>query len=64
MIKRLAILGIAVALVVKYTERGKRARKTYIDAVSSGAKPIEAVGTAIAAFVGPAPDPPPPPRPH
>jgi hypothetical protein len=58
--KRLLLVGVAIALVVKFTERGQRARKVYIEEVSSGAKPIEAVGTATAAFVGPAPDPPPP----
>ena len=66
MIKRLVVLGVAIALAVRFTERGQRARKAYIEEVSSGAKPIEAVGTAIAAFIGPAPDPPlpPPPPPH
>jgi hypothetical protein len=59
--KRLLVLAVAIALVVKFRERGQRAQKVYIEEVSSGAKPIQAVGTAVAAFVGPAPDPPPPP---
>lgn len=50
--KRLLLLGVAIALVVKFTERGQRAKKVYIEEVSSGAKPIQAVGTSIAAFVG------------
>lgn len=33
-------------------ERLKRAREAYSQEVASGSKPIEAVGTAIAAFVG------------
>ena len=53
--RRLLLVGVGIALVVKYTERGQRARKVYIEEVSSGAEPIEAVGTAIAAFVGSAP---------
>ena len=50
--KKLVLIAIAVFAVTKYTERGRRARKVYIEEVSSGSKPIEAVGTAIAAFVG------------
>jgi hypothetical protein len=47
------LLGLAiVATVVK---RGQRARSVYVIEVSSGSKPIEAVGTAVAAFVGLAP---------
>jgi phage tail sheath protein FI len=38
-----------------FTERGRRARDVYAKEVASGAKPIEAVGTAVAAFVGLAP---------
>ena len=33
------------------SKRGRRARKVYVE-VSSGARPIEAVGTSIAAFIG------------
>jgi len=38
------------------SKRGRRARKVYIDEVASGARPIEAVGTVVAAFVGLAPE--------
>jgi len=61
--KRLVLLAVAIFAVTKYTERGRRARKVYAEEVSSGSKPIQAVGTSIAAFVGLAPDPPPPPPP-
>ena len=54
-VKKLVLLAIALFAVTKYTERGRRARKVYIEEVSSGSKPIEAVGTAVAAFVGLAP---------
>lgn len=40
-------LGVAVLLV-----RAKRARDAYVEEVSTGNKPIEGVGTAVAAFVG------------
>lgn len=42
-------LGVVVAIVAK---PGKRARQVYVEEVSAGARPIEAVGTSIAAFVG------------
>lgn len=42
-------IGVVVAIVAK---PGKRARQVYLEEVSSGARPIEAVGTAIAALVG------------
>lgn len=51
------------AVVAMRSKRGRRARKVYVEEVSSGARPIEAVGTAVAAFVGLAPEPPPPPPP-
>jgi len=35
--------------------RANRAREVYLEEVSSGSKPIEGVGTAVAAFVGLAP---------
>ena len=51
---KIAALGVAVYTVA--TEGGrarlKRAREAYSKEVASGSKPIEAVGTAIAAFVG------------
>jgi len=42
-------VGVLVAIVAK---REGRARQVYVEEVSSGSKPIEAVGTAIAAFIG------------
>ena len=53
--KRLLLVGLAVAFVVKFTDRGRRAQAVYKKEVASGARPIEAVGTAVAAFVGLAP---------
>ena len=51
---KLAILAIGVYAVATEggRERLKRAREAYSKAVASGARPIEAVGTSIAAFVG------------
>ena len=43
---------VGVTVVVIAAKRGKRARQIYVEEVSSGSKPIEAVGTAVAAFVG------------
>jgi hypothetical protein len=40
-------LGVAVLGV-----RAKRARDTYVEEVAAGSRPIEGVGTAVAAFVG------------
>ncbi len=48
-LRRWGLIGLGLAVVAV---RAKRARKVYIEEVSSGSKPIEAVGTAIAAFVG------------
>ena len=50
----IAALSVAVyALATKGgRERLKRAQEVYSEEVASGAKPIEAVGTAVAAFVG------------
>jgi len=42
-------VGVLVAIVAK---RGGRARQVYVKEVSSGSKPIEAVGTAMAALIG------------
>ena len=53
--KKLVVIGLAVFAIVKYTERGRRARKVYAEEVAAGARPINAVGTSIAAFVGLAP---------
>ena len=59
--KRLVkVAALAVALYTVATkggrERLKRARETYTQEVASGSKPIEAVGTAAAAFVGSDPE--------
>jgi hypothetical protein len=48
---RWALVGMA-AVVAVAAKRARRARKAYGDAVASGSKPIEAVGTSVAAFVG------------
>ena len=50
------VFAFAIALYTVTTkdgrERLKRARETYSKEVASGSKPIEAVGTSVAAFVG------------
>ena len=53
--KRLGVVGLAIGIALFFTERGRRARQVYAEEVSSGSRPIEAVGTAIAAFIGTAP---------
>ena len=64
----LVALGVTVVTVVakKAKKRVRRSVDAYTEAVASGAKPIEGVGTAVAAFVGlaagPPSPPPPPPR--
>jgi hypothetical protein len=50
--KRMIWTLMGVGLVVAIAKRGGRARQIYVEEVSSGSKPIEAVGTAVAAFVG------------
>ena len=52
-----AIVGLGVAVVTVAAKKRQRLRQIYAEEVASGAKPIEAVGTAIAAFVGLAPKP-------
>jgi hypothetical protein len=56
---RLGLLAVAVvgvaAVARKAKRRAQRAKAVYVEEVSSGARPIQAVGTAIAAFVGLAP---------
>jgi phage tail sheath protein FI len=51
-----AVVALGVALVAvaakKAKKRVKAASDAYVKEVSSGARPIEAVGTAVAAFVG------------
>ena len=50
------LVTVGAVVVAMRSKRGRRARKVYVEEVSSGARPIEAVGTAVAAFVGLAPD--------
>jgi hypothetical protein len=52
---RLARTLLGLAIVVTLVKRGQRARSVYVEEVASGARPIEAVGTSVAAFVGLAP---------
>ena len=49
---RLALITVGVKVMAR---RLPHARSAYRKAVASGARPIEAVGTAVAAFVGFAP---------
>jgi hypothetical protein len=51
---RLVVLAFAVYTVATKSgrERLKRAREAYSRSIASGSKPIEGVGTAVAAFVG------------
>jgi hypothetical protein len=49
---RLAVITVAIKFTAK---RLPHAQRAYRKAVASGARPIEAVGTAVAAFVGLAP---------
>jgi hypothetical protein len=50
----LAAIGVVVVAVAakKAKKRVRRAVEVYTKEVSSGSRPIEAVGTAVAAFVG------------
>ena len=46
-------MGVVVVVVaVAAKKRGYRAASVYVKEIESGSRPIEAVGTAIAAFVG------------
>jgi hypothetical protein len=50
-----ALIGggvVVAAIAAQAKKRARRARDAYVKEVSAGSKPIEAVGTAIAAFVG------------
>jgi hypothetical protein len=49
-----AAIGVAVVAVAaqKAKKRVRKAAKVYIEEVSAGARPIQAVGTATAAFIG------------
>jgi hypothetical protein len=51
-LRRWAVIALGV---VVFAVRTKLARGVYVEEVSSGSRPIEAVGTAVAAFVGLAP---------
>jgi hypothetical protein len=51
-LRRWAVIALGVAVFVV---RANRALEVYLEEVSSGSKPIEGVGTAVAAFVGLAP---------
>ena len=53
-VAKVVVLGVAVYAVATESgrKRVKRARKAYTEEVASGARPINAVGTSIAAFVG------------
>ena len=56
-----ALAGVGVVVVAvaakKAKKRGYQAAAVYVEEIASGSKPIEGVGTAIAAFVGLAPFP-------
>jgi hypothetical protein len=52
-----ALAGAAAFGITKTLLSGKRRKKKpHVDEVDSGARPIEAVGTSTAGFVGTAPD--------
>jgi hypothetical protein len=50
----LAAIGVVVVALAakKAKKRVRRAVEVYIEEVEAGARPIEGVGTAVAAFVG------------
>ena len=54
--KTLAFIGLGVVAVAVASKNGRKrvklAQGVYIEEVSSGSRPIQAVGTAVAAFVG------------
>jgi hypothetical protein len=56
---RVAAFALGAVLVLVAAKKGKKrvkaATSVYVEEVFSGARPIQAVGTAIAAFVGLAP---------
>jgi hypothetical protein len=47
-----ALVGVGVLVVVVAAKKAKKAVAVYVEEVAAGARPIEGVGTAIAAFVG------------
>ena len=54
--KTLAFISLGVVAVAVASKKGRKrvklAQSVYIEEVSSGSRPIQAVGTAVAAFVG------------
>jgi hypothetical protein len=54
-VRRLVRLGLITLAVRVMAKRLPHAQRAYRKAVSSGARPIEAAGTAVAAFIGLAP---------
>jgi hypothetical protein len=48
----LALAAVGLVVLATTKKRARKARKVYVEEVASGSKPIEAVGTSIAAFVG------------
>jgi hypothetical protein len=50
--KRWALAALGLVVLATAKKRARKARKVYVEEVSSGARPIQAVGTSIAAFVG------------
>jgi hypothetical protein len=51
---KLVVIAVAAYAVATKggRERLKRAREAYSHSIASGSRPIEGVGTAVAAFVG------------
>jgi hypothetical protein len=47
-----ALAGLGLVVLATAKKRARKARKVYVEEVASGSRPIEAVGTSIAAFVG------------
>lgn len=48
-LKRWALIGLGAAV---FAAQAKQARDVYVEEIPAGGKPIEGVGTAVAAFVG------------
>lgn len=51
-LKRWALISLGMAV---FAVRANQAREVYVEESRRGARPIEGVGTAVAAFVGLAP---------
>jgi len=54
-VKAIVRMFLGIAVVATVVRRGQKARQVYVEEVSAGSRPIQAVGTAIAAFIGVAP---------